>query len=467
MIKKELTIKAIKKELNVLAEKYTSYRAFFQEKQGLIITANPQHTVAEPVPYSKGLVISIIRNHINFEASGSVHSQSDIKKIVQKLIHNIENNFVLKKDESNEANFDVLNEDKITQDFFSRQGEDFSLEKKLKMAESIMKKILSRDKSVTMSQVRYKHIRTKEFYISPQKSLSQNISRFEAIFIAILKDEKTQQTAQIYDGYASQGAWELMTPDEEMLDKMILDGKKILSAKRMEPGFYDCIFSPALSGILAHEAFGHGTEADTMAKDRAKGSQYINKYVASTEVSLYDSPEKDYAASYFFDNEGMLSSTTKIIENGKLLNPMTDFLSAQKLNLKRTANGRRENYSHKIYTRMSNTFFKAGSDNVDEMIQSIQDGFFVDRATNGMEDPKAWGIQLEALYAERIKNGKLTGDVFSPVIITGYVPDILKSISMISDKIHINGLGMCGKGYKEWVKVTDGGPYLKLKARLA
>ena len=95
------------------------------------------------------------------------------------------------------------------------------------------------------------------------------------------------------------------------------------------------------------------------------------------------------------------------------------------------------------------------------------DGYFVDRATNGMEDPKSWGIQLEALVARRIRNGQLTDKYFSPVIVTGYAPEILQSISMISRDLHINGLGMCGKGYKEWVKVTDGGPYLKLRARLA
>jgi TldD protein len=38
---------------------------------------------------------------------------------------------------------------------------------------------------------------------------------------------------------------------------------------------------------------------------------------------------------------------------------------------------------------------------------------------------------------------------------------------MIGNELKISGLGMCGKGWKEWVKVTDGGPYLRLKARLA
>jgi TldD protein len=101
------------------------------------------------------------------------------------------------------------------------------------------------------------------------------------------------------------------------------------------------------------------------------------------------------------------------------------------------------------------------------MVASIDDGFFLDHPSNGMEDPKGWGIQLEGYYAERIKNGLLTGEIFSPVIITGYVPDLLQSISMVGNKMEISGLGMCGKGHKEWVKVTDGGPCLKLRARLA
>ena len=100
------------------------------------------------------------------------------------------------------------------------------------------------------------------------------------------------------------------------------------------------------------------------------------------------------------------------------------------------------------------------------MVASIKHGYLIDYATNGMEDPKGWGIQLEALMAREIIDGKLTDNYFSPIIVTGYVPELLKSISMIGKKMEIAGLGYCGKGHKEWVKVTDGGPFLKLKARL-
>ena len=83
---------------------------------------------------------------------------------------------------------------------------------------------------------------------------------------------------------------------------------------------------------------------------------------------------------------------------------------------KPTGNGRRESYERKAYTRMTNTFFEAGKDSVEDMIASIKDGFLLDNATSGMEDPKNWGIQCMVNFAREIKDGKLTGKIFSPPI---------------------------------------------------
>ena len=49
---------------------------------------------------------------------------------------------------------------------------------------------------------------------------------------------------------------------------------------------------------------------------------------------------------------------------------------------------------------------------------------------------------------------------------SGYVPDVLKSITMVSDDFKVSGSGYCGKGHKEWVRVSDGGPHLKAKVKL-
>ena len=115
---------------------------------------------------------------------------------------------------------------------------------------------------------------------------------------------------------------------------------------------------------------------------------------------------------------------------------------------------------------MTNTFFEPGTDRYEDMVKSISYGFQLENATSGMEDPKNWGIQCMVNIAREIKDGAFTGRIFSPVVLTGYVPDLLKSISMISDRAELCGCSMCGKGHKEWVKVSDGGPYIKAKIRL-
>ena len=83
-----------------------------------------------------------------------------------------------------------------------------------------------------------------------------------------------------------------------------------------------------------------------------------------------------------------------------------------------------------------------------------------------MEDPKNWGIQCVAEYGIEIRDGRLTENYVSPVVMSGYVPDLLKSVTMMSDTVKLSGSGYCGKGYKEWVKVSDGGPYMKARIRL-
>ena len=115
---------------------------------------------------------------------------------------------------------------------------------------------------------------------------------------------------------------------------------------------------------------------------------------------------------------------------------------------------------------MTNTVFDSGDDTLDDMIASISYGYLLRGMQSGMEDPKHWGIQCILDRGYEIKDGKLTGKVVSPIVMTGYVPDLLGSVSMASGDRVIEGNGACGKGHKEWVKVADGGPYLKTKARL-
>lgn len=242
---------------------------------------------------------------------------------------------------------------------------------------------------------------------------------------------------------------------------------KLLSATPIEPGVYDVITDPTISGLIAHEAFGHGVEMDMFVKNRAKAKDYINKKVASDIVDMHDGAAATLsAASYFFDDDGILAQDTTIIEKGILKDGISDVLTALQLKKSPSGNSRRESTRRKAYTRMTNTFFMPGTSKVEEMFKSIKHGYYLCNTNNGMEDPKNWNIQCTAQYGLEIKDGEFTGKIVSPVVMSGYVLDVLNSISMVSDEFKVIGSGMCGKGHKEWVYVADGGPYLKARVKL-
>lgn len=304
-----------------------------------------------------------------------------------------------------------------------------------------------------------------KLFVSKNRELDQYYGWVNAMVIAIYNDGKIVRARE--DAYSTKIA-DVMAELPTKIDALIAKAEKLAKAKPIKPGVYDVITDSSISGLIAHEAFGHGVEMDQFVKDRALAKEYVGKYVASPVTNMRDGAAAVVsAASFFFDDEGVLAGDTQIIKDGILVAGMCDNVSASQLGVIPTGNGRRESYKRKAYTRMTNTFFEPGKDKLEDMIASVKHGYMLFETNNGMEDPKNWQIQCTAEYGIEIIDGKLTDNYVSPVVISGSVPELLKSITMVSDGKEIIGAGMCGKGYKEWVRVTDGGPALKVRAKLA
>jgi TldD protein len=269
------------------------------------------------------------------------------------------------------------------------------------------------------------------------------------------------------EGVSGCGGIELLDGLDAKLDK-VRDGlADALRAGKIEPGEYEVITEPLVTGLIAHEAFGHGVEMDMFVKNRALGADYIGKRVGSDMVTMHEGAKcSESVTAYAFDDEGTPAGDVIEIDRGILRAGICDALSALRLGCAPTGNGKRQNYAHKVYTRMTNTVFDSGDSTLEEMIASVKYGWLLRGMRSGMEDPKHWGIQCILDRGYEIVDGKLTGKVVSPIVMTGYVPDLLGSVSMASSDRVVEGGGFCGKGHKEWVKVADGGPYLKMKARL-
>ena len=304
-----------------------------------------------------------------------------------------------------------------------------------------------------------------KMFLTAKRDMRQSYVYSEGMVLVIAA--KDGEVKFGYDSVSGREGPEIFDKLGEKVEKVAGIAEELLEAGRIEPGEYEIIVSPEVSGLIAHEAFGHGVEMDMFVKNRALGADYLGQRVGSELCTMHEGAlcAEDVSA-YAFDDEGTLAGDVTEIDRGILKTGVCDALSALRLGVRPTGNGKRENFEHKVYTRMTNTVFESGDSTLEEMIASVKYGYLLAGMQSGMEDPKHWGIQCIIDRGYEIRDGALTGKVVSPIVMTGYVPDLLGSISMLSRDHELFGSGGCGKGHKEWVKVSDGGPYMKAKARL-
>ena len=334
----------------------------------------------------------------------------------------------------------------------------------LTFASGLRDQLLKADEQVANAIIRIQPYTVSKLFVTEHRELSQHYGWANAMMVVLYRGEKmVMARSDAFGDHLTQVMADMTNLQEELLRKAVC----LSNATPIEPGVYDVITDSSISGLIAHEAFGHGVEMDLFVRDRALAKQFVGQYVASPIANMRDGAASAHsAASYFFDDDGVLAQDTQIIRDGVLVAGLCDMSSACQLGVAPTGNGRRESYQRKAYARMTNTFFDAGTDKLEDMIASIKHGYMLFETNNGMEDPKNWQVQCTAEYGIEIVDGKLTDHYVSPVVMSGSVPELLKSISMVSDTLQVNGIGGCGKGYKEWVRVSDGGPALKVKVKL-
>jgi TldD protein len=234
---------------------------------------------------------------------------------------------------------------------------------------------------------------------------------------------------------------------------------------RARAGMHDVVLDSSLAGVLAHEAIGHTTEADLVQEGSVAGD-YLGKLVASPLVTLVD-----FAHTYlgetlpvpvYVDDEGVESTDTVLIENGILKSFMHNKESSVVFGVPPTGNARAYRFSDEPLIRMRNTAILAGNDKLDDMIASIDDGYYLLRYSNGQADSTSefmFGVTL----GYEISNGKL-GRAITDTTISGVAFDMLKTITMVSDEMNWTCAGMCGK--KTPIPVGMGGPSIKCRVHL-
>ena len=453
----------LKKLIEKLSEDFEFASVLSTDVKGKDYIMDKQSTTIMPAYISEcGNVLRVFKNGVYYEYSFNEIEEKDIDKIINN-VKELSNKDI----KSGKLNPKCMEEEVIEKKFKrNMKGINYKDNEILDILKDIIEYGLSLNEHIITARASVEVVEISKMYISKNKDLEQYYTWANPRCMAMAKKGDVMKYA--YNGFGSnnleQGLKDLKPTMKEVVELAI----NLLDAKPPKPGVYTIITDPSITGLFAHEAFGHGLEMDQFVKERAVAMDYMDQRVAKPLLNMHDGADATFSvASYFFDDEGALAGDTKIIDKGILKTGICDSISASILGIKPTGNGRRESYKRKSYTRMTNTFFEKGKDKLEDMIKSVDYGYYIAETNNGMEDPKNWGIQCTALYGREIKDGKFTGKYVSPVVMSGYVIDFLQSISMISkESFNVIGSGSCGKGYKEWVRVSDGGACLKAKVKI-
>ena len=238
---------------------------------------------------------------------------------------------------------------------------------------------------------------------------------------------------------------------------------QLLEASPSPAGEMPVVLAPGHSGVLIHEAVGHLLEADFIRKKTSIFWNKLGKKVASSKVNIYDDPTiPHFRGSYNMDDEGTEPKKTALIQEGKLSGILQDRLSSSLMKKSLTGHGRRQDFTCIPIPRMSNTYIDRGSEDPEDIIKSVEKGFYAHKYQGGqVEDSGKFTFSVSSGFL--IEKGKLTRPVKQATLI-GTNIDILNKIEMVGFDLKF-GLqtGTCGKEGQA-APVSDGCPTLKISA---
>jgi len=236
----------------------------------------------------------------------------------------------------------------------------------------------------------------------------------------------------------------------------------LLDAQKAPAGQLEVVLAPGDSGILIHEAVGHGLEADFNRKGTSNYTGRVGQAVASELCSVVDDATfLQGRGSINVDDECIEPQKSVLIERGRLCGYMQDRLSARHFKTRSTGNGRRESFACVPMPRMTNTVLLAGPHDPEEIVRSVKRGVFAKTFGGGQVDIANGDFVFSLTESYLIEDGRITAPL-KGVNLIGNGPETLRHVSMLGSDVGVSdGIWTCGKDGQS-VPVGVGCPTVKI-----
>jgi len=341
--------------------------------------------------------------------------------------------------------------------------EDISISRKIPFLQTINDKVFAEDKRVIKSNVWFTNETSYIMVATSEGVLSCDYQPMSQISVSCTAEQNGQREQNYYDFSGRRGI-EFFT--RENINKLAKEAVRrtveLFEAVKPEAGEMPVVLAAGSSGILLHEAIGHGMEADFNRKNVSIFSDKINKKVAESFVSIVDDgTNPNIRGSINVDDEGNPAEKTFLVENGILKSYLHDRISAKYYNVKPTGNGRRESFRYAPQPRMRNTYMLPGPHTKDEIISTVKKGIYAESFTNGEVFIGAGDFTFYVKSGYLIEDGKLTKPI-KDINIIGNGPKVLADIVMVGNDLELaEGGWTCGKN-GQGVPVSQGLPTVKV-----
>ena len=238
----------------------------------------------------------------------------------------------------------------------------------------------------------------------------------------------------------------------------------MLDAREAPAGEMEVVLAPGDSGILLHEAVGHGLEADFNRKKTSNYTDQIGKQVASPLCTVVDDATLlNSRGTINVDDEGNEPTSSVLIENGILRGYMHDRHSAEFFHVTPSGNGRRESFKSHPMPRMTNTLLLGGKDDPADILKSVKRGVFATKFGGGQVDITNGDFVFSLTESYLIEDGKLTAPL-KDVNLIGNGPDVMRKVVMLGNDMGVSdGIWTCGKDGQS-VPVGVGCPTIKISS---
>lgn len=227
----------------------------------------------------------------------------------------------------------------------------------------------------------------------------------------------------------------------------------------------DVVLNPNFVALLTHEILGHPSEADrVLGKEMAWAggawwSGMLGQKIGADTLSVFDDPTiKNSLGWYKFDDEGVETQKTVLIEDGVLKKHMQSRETAALFGACPTGNMRAAGYEFAPLIRMACTCVAPGDWNIDEMIKEISDGYLICDMKVPSIDMRRYNWNISCQYAQKIRGGELK-EMVRDVIVSGMAPDFFESVQACGDDFTVSQITNCGKGDPmQSLAMGNGGP---------